>query len=122
MSVAARITRKVAADSLRPYIDQALHDDELHARAQKAYVSGQRVYGKLRKESDLRAVASRLASDRALQEELRITLTEARGAAQRIGSRPSRRWQTLRTIALVAGVVVALVTVARRRTLHAQAV
>jgi hypothetical protein len=114
MSLTGSVARRVAKGSIGPYIDQALHDEELRERAQKAYVSGQSVYAKLRKEPDLRAATSRLASDQKLQKELRATLAEVKGAARRMAKRPSRRRRMMRMLVLAAGVGVAVFGVKRR--------
>ena len=114
MSMTERITRKVSTDAFGPYVDQALHDDELHRRARRAYSSGQEVYGKLRKEPDLVSAVSRLASDEKLQLDARAALSELQRAARRIGRRPSRRARRLRALIVAAAVAFAVSIAARR--------
>ena len=119
MSMTERIARKVPTDSLAPYVDWALHDDELRKRAKKAYASGQDVYGKLRTEPDLADAVGRLASDEKPQRETRASLAELLGAARRIGRRrigrrPSRRRQRLRALVVAAAVAFAVFTASRR--------
>lgn len=114
MSMTERIARKVPTDSLAPYVDRALHDDELHKRARKAYASGQDVYGKLPTEPDLVDAVGRLASDEKPQRETRASLEELLRAARRIGRRPSRRRQRLRALMVAAAVAFAVFTASRR--------
>ena len=118
MSVTERLANRVNTDAFAPYVDQALHDSELHARAKKAYASGQEVFGKLRDEPDVLAAVGRLASDEKLQRELGETLADVHRAARRIGRRPRRRRQLLRAL-MVAAVVAVGVFAASRRTAEA---
>lgn len=115
MTVAERITSKLNMDSVAPYVDQALHDDELRSRARKAYSSGQDVYGKLRKEPDIVSALARLASDERLQRDARATVTELHRAARRLGgSRDTRARRALRALAVASAVGVVVVVAARR--------
>jgi hypothetical protein len=115
MTVAERITSKLNTDSFAPYVDQALHDDELHARARRAYSSGQDVYGTLRKEPDLVSALARLASDEKLQRDARATVIELHRAARRFGESRDRGMRRALRALVVASAVGVVVFAASRR-------
>lgn len=117
MSVAERITGKLSTESFASYIDQALHDEDLHHRARKAYASGQDVYGKLRTEPGIVSALARLASDEKLQDDARATVVELRRATSRLGrSRASRTRRTLRALIFAGAIGFAVFAASRQRS------
>lgn len=73
-----------AASTARPYIDRALHDDELRESVRNAYESARTIYNELIGKRGVTGVAARVATDKDIQEELRATIAELRRAADRV--------------------------------------
>jgi hypothetical protein len=73
-----------AASTARPYIDRALHDEELRESVRSAYESARTVYNELIGRRGVTGVAARVATDKDIQEELRSTIAELRRAADRV--------------------------------------
>jgi len=73
-----------AASTARPYIDRALHDDELRESVRNAYDSARTIYNELIGRRGVTGVATRVATDRDIQDELRTTVAELRRAADRV--------------------------------------
>jgi hypothetical protein len=73
-----------AASTARPYIDRALHDDELRESVRNAYESARTIYNELIGKRGVTGVATRVATDRDIQDELRATVAELRRAADRV--------------------------------------
>jgi len=73
-----------AAGTVRPYVDRALHDDELRDNVRNAYESARSIYNELMGNRGVTGVATRVATDKDIQSELRATITELRRAADRV--------------------------------------
>jgi hypothetical protein len=73
-----------AANTARPYIDRALHDEELRESVRNAYESARTIYNELIGRRGVTGVATRVATDKDIQEELRSTVAELRRAADRV--------------------------------------
>jgi hypothetical protein len=73
-----------AADNVKPYVDRALHDEELRDNLQSAYRSARTIYDELVGKRGVSGVATRVASDKDIQDELRSTIADLRKAADRI--------------------------------------
>ena len=73
-----------AAGTVRPYVDRALHDDELRDNVRNAYESARSIYNELMGNRGVTGVATRVATDKDIQSELRSTITELRRAADRV--------------------------------------
>lgn len=80
-------TKERVADATagaRPYVERAIRDRELHENVRNAYTSARTVYDQLLKRRGVTQVATHLASDRDVQEELRNAVEELRNAAARV--------------------------------------
>ena len=53
------------ADTMRPYVDRALHDDALHDNIKEAFTAARDVYAELLGNRNLTGTAMRAATDRA---------------------------------------------------------
>ncbi len=73
-----------AASTARPYIDRALHDDELRESVRNAYESARTIYNELIGRRGVTGLATRVATDSDIQDELRTTIAELRRAADRV--------------------------------------
>jgi hypothetical protein len=80
-----------AAGTVRPYVDRALHDAELRDNVRNAYESARSIYDELLGNRGVTGVASRFATDKDLQAELRATITELRKAADRVQGKEERQ-------------------------------
>lgn len=72
------------ADTVRPYVERALNDDELREHVRRAYASGRAIYDQLSKRRSVSAAATGLATDQKVQNELRKAIEELREAAERV--------------------------------------
>lgn len=96
-----------AADNVKPYVDRALHDEELRESVRNAYESARTIYNELIGKRGVSGVATRLATDKDIQEELRSTITDLRRAADRVQGREAHksRNSTLLLIGIALGVL-----------------
>jgi hypothetical protein len=110
------ITKERVADAtahVRPYLERALRDQELRHTVQSAYASARTLYDELLAKDDVAEVASRLASDESLQDEMKNVVDQLRRAAGRVqivhedeldrGSRKARKG-----LLLIAGIMLGL--------------
>jgi len=73
-----------AAGNVKPYVERALHDEELRDNVRNAYQSARSIYNDLIGNRGLSGVATRVATDKDIQSELRSTINELRKAADRV--------------------------------------
>jgi hypothetical protein len=72
------------ADTMRPYVDRALHDDALHDNLKEAFSAARDVYAELLGNRNLTGTAVRAATDKDIQDNLKKAVEELRSAAGRI--------------------------------------
>ena len=72
------------ADNVKPYVERALHDAELRNNVRNAYDSARSIYNELIGNRGVTGVATRVATDKDIQDELRSTIAELRKAADRV--------------------------------------
>jgi hypothetical protein len=72
------------ADTVRPYVDRALHDEDLRENLKEAFSAARGVYDELLGNRNFAATATRVASDKEIQESLRKAVDELREASRRI--------------------------------------
>jgi hypothetical protein len=80
-----------AASNAKPYLDRALHDEELRTNVRNAYASARSIYNELVGKRGVSGVATRVATDKDIQEELRSTIAELRKAADRVQGKEERK-------------------------------
>lgn len=80
-----------AAGNVKPYVDRALHDEELRESVRSAYESARTIYNELIGKRGVTNVATRIATDKDIQEELRSTIAELRRAADRVQGRDEHK-------------------------------
>lgn len=73
-----------AAGNVKPYVERALRDEELRDNVRNAYESARSIYNELIGNRGVTGVAARVATDKDIQDELRITVAELRKAADRV--------------------------------------
>ncbi len=91
-------------ESLRPYVERALKDDEFRTNVREALAAARDVYGDLSKSHGLSRSASKLATDKDLHGNLRRALEEIGDAAERVQGKKGKKKRGRRTV-LLAGVV-----------------
>ena len=73
-----------AAGNVKPYVERALYDQELRESVKNAYEAARAIYDELLGNRGVTGIATRVASDKEIQDELRVTVAELRKAADRV--------------------------------------
>ena len=95
-----------AAGNVKPYLERAMYDQELREAVRNAYESARSVYEELLGNRGMTGIASRVATDKDIQDELRATIAELRRAADRVQGKEeqhSGRSSALLLIGIVLG-------------------
>jgi hypothetical protein len=94
-----------AASTVKPYVDRALHDDDLRENVRNAYESARSIYDELIGPRRVAGLATRVATDKEIQQELKSVIAELRQAADRVqGKEPHKgRNSTLLFLGIVLG-------------------
>jgi hypothetical protein len=97
----------VRADEVRPYVDRALHDEELRENLKEAFSAAREVYNELVGNRGAVGVAQRVATDKDIQENLRKAVDELRIAADRVQGKEdhSARNRMLLLAGITAGIL-----------------
>jgi hypothetical protein len=90
------------ADTMKPYVDRALHDDDLHDNLKEAFKAARDVYAELLGNRNLTSTAMRVGTDKEIQESLRKAVDELRTAANRIQGKEDHSARN--TMLLLAGI------------------
>jgi hypothetical protein len=93
------------AGTAKPYVERALHDQELRDHVRQAYEAARDIYDELVGPRGVSGVA-RVASDSEVQDNLRTTINELRQAANHLQGR--REGHAGRKLLLLVGVVAGL--------------
>ena len=72
------------ADTVRPYVDRALNDEELRDNVKEAFKAARDVYADLLGNRNLTGTAMRAATDKDVQDNLKKAVAELREATNRI--------------------------------------
>ena len=91
-----------SADTMKPYVDRALHDDDLHDNLKEAFKAARDVYAELLGGRNVTATAMRAATDKEIQENLKKAVDELRTAANRIQGKDDHSGRN--TMLLLAGI------------------
>ncbi len=73
-----------AAGSAKPYVDRALRDEELRENVKKAFAAAREIYDELAGRRGVTGLATKIAGDREIQDNLRTAIEELRRAANRL--------------------------------------
>ena len=90
------------ADTVRPYVDRAIHDDDLRDNLKEAFNSARDVYAELLGGRNLTAAATRVATDKDIQDNLKKTIEELKTAADRLQGKKDHG--TRNSILLLGGI------------------
>ncbi len=93
-----------AADTARPFVDRALHDEDLRDSLKQAVVAARSAYEDLVGPRSMTAIAHRLATDEEVQHNLRLAVEELRHAAKRVQAQETHKARN--TMLLLTGIVV----------------
>ena len=95
-----------AASNVKPYVERAVGDAELRENVKAAFTAARDVYDELLGNRSVTTVATRVATDKEIQDRLREALDELREAADRVQGKKqhSGRNATL----LVAGIALGI--------------
>jgi hypothetical protein len=93
-----------AADTAKPIVDRALHDEELRENVKRAVVAAREVYEDLVGPRGMTAIAHRIATDQEVQENLRMAVEELRRAGKRVQARETHRARN--TVLLLTGITI----------------
>jgi hypothetical protein len=80
-----------AAGTVKPYVDRALHDAELRENVRNAYESARSIYNELIGNRGVTGLATRVATDKDIQDDLRQTVAELRKAADRVQGKEAHK-------------------------------
>jgi hypothetical protein len=96
-----------AAGNVKPYVDRALHDDELRDSLRSAYESARTIYDELIGRRGVTGVATHVATDRDIQDELRSTIADLRKAADRMQGKEQHKSRNsgLLLIGIILGIL-----------------
>ena len=87
---------------MKPYVDRALHDDDLHDNLKEAFKAARDVYAELLGNRNLTGTAMRAATDKDIQDNLKKAVEELRTAANRIQGKEDHGARN--TMLLLAGI------------------
>lgn len=90
------------ADTVRPYVDRAIHDEDLRDNLKEAFNAARDVYDELLGNRNLTATATRVATDKEIQDGLKKAVDELREASRRIQGKEDHG--TRNTMLLLAGI------------------
>ena len=90
------------ADTMKPYVDRALHDDDLHDNLKEAFKAARDVYAELLGNRNLTATATRVATDKEIQDSLKKAVDELREASRRVQGKEDHGARN--TMLLMAGI------------------
>jgi predicted RNA-binding protein len=95
-----------AVDTARPYVDRIARDEELHAHVKNAYASARSIYDELLGNRGAQALATRVATDKDMQTELKKAVEELRRAGERVQGKSSHTFRN--TTLLITGITLGI--------------
>jgi hypothetical protein len=102
-------TKEKAVDrvaEMRPYVQRALKDEELRENLLAAFAAAKEVYSELVGDRGVTTVASKVATDKDVQENLKRAVDELRHAADRLQGKEDHT--TRNTMFLLFGITIGL--------------
>jgi hypothetical protein len=95
-----------SAGNVKPYIERAMHDEDLRENVMTAFAAAKEVYDELVGNRGVTTVARRVATDKDMQEKLKTALDELREAADRVQGKKDHSGRN--TVLLLAGITLGL--------------
>jgi Trp operon repressor len=97
-----------AADTAKPYVDLALHDDQLRDNVKTAFAAAREIYDELAGRRGVTGLAQKVATDREIQDNLRTAVEELRRAANRLQTKAADEHRSRNTGLLLTGIALGL--------------
>jgi hypothetical protein len=96
-----------SAGTAKPYVERALYDEDLRKNVTNAFASARNVYNELIGNRGLVTTASRVATDKDIQDQLKSAVDELRSAADRLQGKKQRagRNSTLVIVGIALGIL-----------------
>jgi hypothetical protein len=94
------------ADTVKPYVERAIKDEHVRENVKSALAAARTVYDELLANRGVTTVATRVATDKEIQDNLRTAIEELRTAAQRVQGK--RESHTARNALLLIGIAIGL--------------
>ncbi len=95
-----------AASNVRPYVERAVGDAELRENVKAAFQAAREVYDELIGNRSVTTVATRVATDKEIQEKLKGAVDELRTAADRVQGKKEHGARN--TLLLLAGIALGI--------------
>ena len=100
------MTTKDKVSDVRPYVERALRDEELRDNLKSAFLAARDVYSDLTGDRGVSGLATRVATDRDIQDNLRRAVDELREASDRVRGKEDHSGRN--TMLLFAGITLAV--------------
>jgi hypothetical protein len=94
------------ADTVKPYVERAFRDEHVRENVKSALAAARTVYDELLAGRGVTTVATRVATDKEIQDNLRTAIEELRDAADRVQGKKSSH--TARNALLLAGIAIGI--------------
>ena len=94
------------ADTVRPYFERAVKDEEVRENVKSALLAARNIYDELIGSRGVTYAATRMATDKDLQESLRSAVDDLRSAADRVQGKDSHAGRNMTL--LVTGIALGL--------------
>ena len=96
-----------SAGTAKPYVERALYDEDLRKNVTNAFASARNVYNELIGNRGLVTTASRVATDKDIQDQLKSAVDELRSAADRLQGKKQHagRNSTLLIVGIALGIL-----------------
>jgi len=95
-----------AATNVRPYVERAVRDEELRDNVKAAFQAAREVYDELIGNRSVTTVATRMATDKDVQDKLREAVDELRSAADRVQGKKDHSGRN--TALLITGIALGI--------------
>ena len=97
---------KDKVSDVRPYVERALQDEDLRDNLKAAFLAARDVYSDLTGDRGMTGLATRVATDRDIQDNLRRAVDELREASDRVRGKEDHSGRN--TMLLLAGITLAV--------------
>lgn len=94
------------ADSVRPYVERAVKDEEVRENVKRALMAARSIYDELIGARGVTYAATRMATDKDLQDNLRSAIDDLRQAADRVQGKDSHKGRNMTL--LVTGIALGI--------------